>query len=306
MKILILGGSGFVSGTLTKMALEQKHEVWCVTRGNRPLSPDVHPVIADRNDVPAFKKALQETNTRFDCVLDCICFNAEQAEAALTILPEFTDRVVVISTDSVYHPHKKTIPQTEDEYADIYLDDGSYGANKRKMEQVYLADAGKRLTYTIFRPGHIFGEGSKLGAFPELTRRDDIIDIMDREEPLPLVGGGKYLIQAIYAGDLCACMLAAMKNEKTYNKVFCIGGPDIVPNAKYYFTLGRILNRPVTIKEIPEEGYLEAHPQYSGHLCPRAYDLTRLKEAGLPLPATTLEEGLRRQVAYILRQRAQE
>lgn len=35
MKLLILGGSGFVSGRLAQIATAQGHEVWCVTRGNR-------------------------------------------------------------------------------------------------------------------------------------------------------------------------------------------------------------------------------------------------------------------------------
>lgn len=31
MKLLILGGSGFVSGRLAQIATAQGHEVWCVT-----------------------------------------------------------------------------------------------------------------------------------------------------------------------------------------------------------------------------------------------------------------------------------
>ena len=41
MKLLILGGSGFVSGRLAQIAAAQGHEVWCVTRGNRPIPEDV-------------------------------------------------------------------------------------------------------------------------------------------------------------------------------------------------------------------------------------------------------------------------
>ena len=53
------------------------------------------------------------------------------------------------------------------------------------------------------------------------------------------------------------------------------------------------------IEAIPEEGYLAAHPECSGHLCHRAYSLEKLRRTGIPLPDTSLEEGLRRQVAWL-------
>ncbi|MBO2516988.1 MAG: NAD-dependent dehydratase [Clostridiales bacterium] len=294
MRLLILGGSGFVSGCLTEKALKAGHEVWCVTRGNKPLRNGVHSVIADRNDGDALRTALKKTGVCFDAVLDCICFNAEQAETSLRVLPAFSKRIVVVSTDSVYHPFHKAVPQNED--ASVYLADGGYGARKREMEEVFIRDGGKRMRYTLFRPGHIFGFGSKLGCYPEVSRRDDTVDLIRAGKPLPLVGGGEFLIHPVYAGDLCDCMLAAVDNEKTFDRIFCIGGPDIIPNAEYYRILGRLLGTEVTIGTIPLEGYLDAHPECSGHLCHRAYDLTRLKEAGLPLPSTHLEDGLREQL----------
>ncbi len=294
MNILVLGGSGFVSGYMIRLLNEKGHDITCVTRGSRPLPSFVHPVQADRSDAAALRTALEKEGRQYDAVMDCICYNADQAKTALDVLPAFTKRIIVISTDSVYHPYHKSVPQNED--ADIYLTDGSYGAKKREMEEVYLSPEGKKLVWTIFRPGHIFGTGSKLGCYPELTRRDDLIDIIAKEEPLPLVGGGKYLIHPIYAGDLVRVMLDAVCNEKTFGKLFCIGGPDVIENAEYYRILGRLTGHTVTIRDIPLDGYLEAHPEYSGHLCHRSYDLSRLASTGIRLPDTHLEDGLKRQL----------
>jgi hypothetical protein len=55
----------------------------------------------------------------------------------------------------------------------------------------------------------------------------------------------------------------------------------------------------VTIETISLEGYLEAHPQFSGHLCNRCYDMTKLRNAGICVPATSMEAGLREQVAWL-------
>ena len=114
-----------------------------------------------------------------------------------------------------------------------------------------------------------------------------------------LVGGGEFLIHPIYVDDLSNALLDCIDNPKTYREIFCIGGVDTVTNAEYYRILGRLTGHPVMIREIPLTGYLEAHPQYSGHLCHRSYDLTKLRSAGVCMPQVTLEEGLRRQIAWL-------
>ena len=50
-KILIVGGSGFLSGTLAQRAVSRDNKVWTVTRGQRPLPTGSTNLIADRHDV---------------------------------------------------------------------------------------------------------------------------------------------------------------------------------------------------------------------------------------------------------------
>ena len=294
MRLLIFGGSGFVSKRLAEMALADGNDVWCVTRGTRELPADIHPLIADRNDISALDTVLNASGTRWDACLDCICFNADQARADLLVLKERADRLVVISTDSVYHPDHKSVPQNED--ADAYMDDGGYGALKRQMELVFLEDAGETIPFTLFRPGHIFGPGSLLGCYPMHSRQKELPDLIRNDCELTLVSGDEFLIQPIYVDDLCRVMLDSLSLNTTLNRVFCIGGPDVITNAEYFRILGELLGHPVKIRDLPTEGFLEANPQFSGHLCNRAYDLTALKEAGVPLPNTSLHAGLQQQI----------
>lgn len=302
MKLLILGGTGFVSGRLARIALEGGHEVWTVTRGNRPAIPGVHGLTGDVHDAASLRAALAGAGVRWDAALDCICYTADTARTDLAVLLDFTSRLVVISTDSVYHPFFKRVPQDE---TGVYLHDGGYGSSKRQMEEVFLdaaAHGNGDFCWTIFRPGHIFGPGSQLGSYPEHTRQPDLIARMRRGEPLRLVGGGKFLLHPIYVDDLCRAMLGCVDLPKARNEIFCIGGPEILTNAAYFETLGELLNTPVRIEEVPLEGYLAAHPQYSGHLCHRAYTLEKLRAAGIPLPQTSLRDGLKKQVDWLLAQ----
>ena len=294
MKLLILGGSGALSRRVAELALAQGHAVWTLTRGIHPLPDGVHALTADRSDDAAVLAALQNAAVSFDACIDCTGRTPDTARQDVAIVSRCTSRFVVVSTDSVYDPHHKTVPQ--DESNAHYLTDGGYGANKRLMEAVFEQSG---VDYTIFRPGHIFGEGFLPGCYPEQSRQRELPGHIRAGKPLRLVGGGEFLIHPIYVDDLALALLDCIANPATSRQTFCIGGIDIVTNADYYRLLGDLLGRPVTIGSIPLEGYLEAHPQYSGHLCHRAYDLTKLRTAGIRMPSTTLREGLRRQLAWL-------
>lgn len=294
MKLLILGGSGQLSGRITELALEQGHDVWTLTRGRRPLPEGIQALKADREDDASVRGAIENANTRWDACIDCTGRTPKSAKQCVEIISRYTERFVVVSTDSVYHPAFKTVPQ--DESNEHYLTDGGYGATKRLMEEVFIASD---LNYTIFRPGHIFGAGFQLGCYPEHSRQPELLDYMRSSKPLRLVGGGKFLIHPIYVDDLALALLDCIDKPAAFRQIFCIGGRDVVTNADYFRLVGRIIGCDVEIADAPVEGYLEAHPQYSGHLCHRCYDMTKLREAGIRVPCTSLEEGLRQQIAWL-------
>ncbi len=297
-KAFIIGGSGGLSGRLAVLAQEH-YEVWTLTRGKRPLPEGVTPIIADREDSAGFENAVLSQGLRFDVVFDCICMNEQHAKQDLQVLSKVTDRLVVISTDSVYDPEKKRTPQNEQ---GIFIEeqgapsDCTYAGNKRKMEHVFLHyfhESTGNLQVTLFRPGHIYGPGFLLGCFPEHSRRENLVEMIRNNEPLRLVGGGIYLTQPIFVDDLAHAMLNCVDKEKTHNEIFCIGGPEAVENKRYYEIIGELLGTTVTVTEVPLTGYVTAHPEFAGHLCHRIYDLSKIKEAGVPLPSTTLYEGMK-------------
>lgn len=302
-KALIIGGSGGLSGRLAVLAGEQ-YDVWTLTRGKRPLPAGVTPIIADREDSAGFENAVFGQNTRWDVVFDCICMNELHAEQDLQVLSKVTDRLIVVSTDSVYDTAKKRTPQNEQ---GIFVEEQgapsacSYAGNKRKMEHVFLnyfKESPGNLHVTIFRPGHIYGPGFLLGCFPEHSRQENLLQLIQQNEPLRLVGGGIYLTQPIFVDDLAHAMLNCVDKEKTYNEIFCIGGPEAVENKHYYEIIGELLGQTISVKEIPLTGYVEAHPGFAGHLCHRIYDLSKLKEAGVTLPSTSLYDGMKKTLQF--------
>ncbi|MCR4584759.1 MAG: NAD-dependent epimerase/dehydratase family protein [Lachnospiraceae bacterium] len=299
MNALIIGGSGGLSSVVAGLAMK-KYRVWTVTRGLRELPAGVIPVKADRNNPEELRRALDAQNVRWDVVFDCICMNSEHAEADLEILPKYTGRLVVVSTDSVYDGRCKRIPENEDGicvHETGAVGDCTYAGNKRRMEEVFLRDMStgmSGLKVTIFRPGHIYGPGFLLGCFPEHSRQKELPELILKGMPIRLVGRGIYIIHPIYVDDLAEAMVDCAENEKTFQQVFCIGGPEAVENRTYYEAVAECLGVGLNIEEVPLSGYPEQHPEYSGHLCHRVYDLSKLKEAGVRMPAVKLKEGIAR------------
>jgi nucleoside-diphosphate-sugar epimerase len=300
MKILVLGGSGFVSGALVRMGHARGHDVWMVTRGKKAVTEGdgVHVLLADRNDASAFATAIDAANTRWDLVIDCIGFTADHARQDLDLFANRASHLVFLSSDFVCSPLDR--PWRLDETFDRF-DTAPYGAGKRAAEELLLAYRGD-MAVTVLRPCHIYGPGSLLGCIPLHGRDPQLLERIKRRETLNLLAGGVYLQQPMFVDDLCAVAYACAGNARTRGELFFVAGPEIIESQTFYKIIGDLLGLPVTIGEAAVEPYLAANPEHRAFCCHRVYSREKAERAGLPLPATALREGLRRHVEWLLAQ----
>ncbi|NKB72611.1 MAG: NAD-dependent epimerase/dehydratase family protein [Candidatus Latescibacteria bacterium] len=297
--ILVIGGSGFVSGTLVRTALAAGHRVWTLTRGQRPGRAGATALVADRRDPDAFARAIGSAQTQWDLAVDCIGYEPEAARQDVEVLREKAAHLVFISTDFVFHPGHRTFPQPEE--SDHYLNQG-YGGKKRLCELELLAADTGAMTWTVVRPCHIYGPGSLLGCLPKHGRDADLLDRLRAGETLQLVGGGHFLQQPILAADLAELILSTEGNPSAQGQIFGAAGPDIAESRTYYQIIADLLQVELKVEELPVDQYLAAHPQSASFLCHRIYDLARLQSSGLAAPATPLVQGLRQHVESLLAQ----
>jgi nucleoside-diphosphate-sugar epimerase len=296
--ILLIGGSGFVSGTTANQALEQGHNVWAITRGKRPLAEGIIPITVDRDDREAFSNAISDLNQKWDLVIDAIGYAPEDAQQDIAVFRDKTDHLVFISTDFVFDPAQRKFPQLEE--SDHYLPD-IYGGKKRLCELEFINGDTGNMNWTVVRPCHIYGPGSKLGCLPDHGRDDNLIQHIREGKPLELVGGGHFLQQPILAKDLANLMLSCLGNPKTYGEIFQAAGPDIIESRKFYFIIADILGVPhPDIVELPVGEYLTENPGRASFCCHRIYSLDKLKAAGAPVPSTSVYEGLKEHVESLL------
>lgn len=295
-KVLVIGGSGHVSGAVVLAALATDYKVFTITRGTRPAVGCVTGLHADRHDAEAMPKVAQSiAHERFDAVIDCIGFNADDIQQDLELFGPLTDHLLFVSTDWVYEPTLRRYPQPVENSPYLSSDhDGfeSYGWGKLMAENYLREYAPAHLKYTIFRPCHIYGMPSELGCFPGHCRDAELIARLLRSETLELVDNGRLLQQPIDCNDLAQTMISAIGNTKAYNKAFNMAGPDIVESRYYYQIIADVLGVELKTANIDYDEYLQKHPHHRPFLFHRIYLQDDLQNADLHVPDIPLRSGL--------------
>ena len=304
-KVLVIGGSGHVSGAVVRAAKAADYKVFTITRGQKKAVADVVELHADRHDAAAMAKIAQSlADEKFAAVIDCIGFNADDMKQDLELFGNLTEHLLFVSTDWVYEPTLRRYPQPVEDSPYITSDrDGAeaYGWGKLMAENYLRKHAPEHLKYTSFRPCHIYGVPSELGCFPAHCRDAELISKLLRGETLQLVDNGRLLQQPIDCDDLAKCMISAVGNGKSYGKTFNMAGPDIVESREYYAIIARALGVELETEDIDFDKYLAENPAHRPFLCHRVYTLNDLKEANLYVPDTPLAEGLKKHT-LLLRQ----
>ncbi len=171
LRILILGGTGFIGPHMVRYALERGHEVTVFNRGrsNTDLFPDVENLIGDRNDdVSALAGRTWDV---------CMDNNASTGRAPWWVeltgraLLDTVDKYYFVSTRSAYAsvdavPMNAAQPTLTFETAGVDPNEESlpYGLSKAESERRVLDMYGPDRA-GIFRPGLIIGPGDRTDRF---------------------------------------------------------------------------------------------------------------------------------------------
>jgi 2'-hydroxyisoflavone reductase len=160
LRILILGGTGFIGPNQVQYALDRGHSVTLFNRGvtNSTLFPNVPRLIGDRN-LPDGHKALE--SGEWDVVIDNPTANPKWVRDAGRALKGRTKHYIFVSTISVFADVSTPIDESgtllPPADIDATFDPKTYGQNKVRSELEARTQFGDRLT--IVRPGLIVGPG---------------------------------------------------------------------------------------------------------------------------------------------------
>jgi nucleoside-diphosphate-sugar epimerase len=216
--ILIIGGSQNMGYKLVLRLLEAGHRVTVLNRGMRPdsLPAGVHRLRADRTDIQQMRRALLAK--QFDVVVDFVMFNERDAQAAVELFANNTDRYIMISSGQVYLVREGIErPYKESEFAGRLLpapkantfayEEWSYGMNKRLAEDVFInAHADSGFPFTSVRLPMVNSERDPfLRLYNYILRLKDGHPILIPETP-------NYPLRHVYANDVVQALFDMMEN----------------------------------------------------------------------------------------------
>jgi 2'-hydroxyisoflavone reductase len=265
IRLLILGGTGFIGPHQVKYAVERGHDVTIFNRGSTPdMFPGVTELIGDRAkpDLSALE------GKRWDAVIDNSAARGDAPEwvrDAATLLRDQTDQYLFISTRSVFRD-LSGVPATVD--APTYTPETTpnwspgetrpYGLAKAEAERMAWQHFGRERV-TVVRPGLIVGPGDDTDRFTYWpVRIDRGGEILAPGRPL------EDRIQIIDVRDLCEWCVRLCE-ERTYGTFMGVGPENGRSISEVLYGIAAVTTKPLSWTWVPLE-FLQQHEvrPYSG------------------------------------------
>ena len=277
MKILVTGGTVFVSRAMAEYFAAAGHDVCVLNRGSRAQSDGVRHLCHDRH-----APGLDLRAEAFDAVIDVTAYNAGDVDALLDAVGE-APRYVLISSSAVY---PQTLPQPFREAmpvgANVHW--GAYGTDKIAAEERLLARCPQA---DIIRPPYLYGPGN------EVYREAFVFECAQADRPFFLPGDGAMPLQFFHVRDLCRLterVLAAAPMGRILN----CGNPGTVTVREWvemcYAAVGKA---PVFVPvddSVPQRSYFP--------FLKYAYELDVTRQGAFLTELTPLDEGLAESYAW--------
>lgn len=213
MRILIMGGTRFIGVYLTKILVEQGHEVVLFNRGNKPAPVEgVKEIHGDRTDASQIKEKLSSEN--FDAIFDNNGRERSDTQPLADIFKGKVKHFIYMSSAGVYLKTDQ-LPHIEDDAID------PKSRHKGKFEtETYLQEQG--LPFTSIRPTYIYGPQN----YNDLEAW--FFDRIVRDRPIPIPGNGLHITQLGHCKDLANAMAAVLGNEKAIGQIYNVSGERFV------------------------------------------------------------------------------
>ncbi|MCH4887864.1 NAD-dependent epimerase/dehydratase family protein [Acidaminobacter sp. JC074] len=281
MKVLIMGGTSFVSKVVAMTGIDKGYTVDIFTRGSHPLDyKGIHEhIIGDRRNPHDLKKL----TGAYDYVIDVTPYFEKDVQMLLDAIDTSNlKRFVMCSTGSVYInlEQGKTIYEDHPRGKDpVYPND--YGYNKYLAEEYLLKH---QVPVTIFRPTYIYGE------FNDIYRDAYLFESIKKGEIISLED--KCHVQFIYVHDLAQVFYSCLDNKASINKAYNLAHEDKINWTRWIKAGERAVGNNAVIKRITDDEAFSNGQKFPFANIDLFFDTSSLKIDGLFVPNTSLEDGL--------------
>lgn len=276
-KILVTGGTVFVSKYVTEYYVNQGDEVYVLNRGHKKQPQGVKFIEADRHELGSVLK-----DKVFDVVLDVTAYTKTDVTDLLDALGDFKD-YIFISSSAVY-PETAKQPFVEEEKTALNKFWGDYGTNKIEAEQELL----KRVPQAyVLRPPYLYGEGNNV------YREAFVFECALKNRKFYLPKDGKMKLQFFHVDDLCR-MIDALLAKKPAQHIFNVGNEEMISIKDWVTLCYEIAGKTpefVSVTKEPEQRNYFSFYDYE-------YQLDIAKQKQILKETMPLKEGLKRAFAW--------
>lgn len=299
-RIVIVGGTGNISVSITRLLVEKGYDVTCFNRGVTKAEeiPDcVHIITGDRWDRPAFEKAMQEG--AFDYAIDMICFDAEDAKSDIRAF-RGVKQMIYTSTTCVFGVEYDYLPVAEDHPQRPIT---QYGKGKSEAEKAFMEAYEKEgFPITIIRPSSTYGNQS--GMVGNVCETNLWIDRIRKGKPLLLCGNGTTPHQLLHVEDAAKAYVGALGKKHCIGQSYNMVREGYIEWRNYYKIGMKVLGKEVEMVCVPLEALEKLGYEGRGFTTDifgynTIYDHHKIyRDIPEFRPSISLEDGMRGVIAY--------
>ena len=210
-KILITGGTIFVSKYIAEHFVHRGDDVFVLNRNTHPQVHGVNLIQADKNTV-----CEQLKHHHFDLVIAVNIYTEKEMKNLLDGLSDIQD-FIFISSSAVY-PETSPLPFRESLPVGHNAIWGDYGENKIKAENYLIQKVPEAY---ILRPPYFYGK------YQNLYREGFVFDCAVQKMPFYIPKDGKMKLQFYNVRDLCR-FIDTLMIQKPAQHIFNVGNKQLI------------------------------------------------------------------------------
>lgn len=299
MKVLFIGGTGNISTTVSRRALNQGIDLHLLNRGNRIQVPGAKLIQADINNTSQVNGVLKDQE--WDVVVNWISFTPEEIERDIQLFQGRTKQYVFISSASAYQKPPSNYVITES--TPLINPFWKYSQDKIACETRLMEEFDRNgFPVTIVRPSHTYDTVIPVvyGGWQEYT----IIDRLKTGRKIIIHGDGTSLWTLTHADDFALGFCGLLGNGKAVGEAYHITSDEALSWNQIYQAVADAASCKMKAAHIASDFIIKLFPDEAGKLWgdkaeSAVFDNSKIK-ALIPEYKATIpfREGIKRTLAW--------
>ncbi len=310
MRILVVGGTGFIGRHVVERLTGMGHEVVLFHRGltEAGVPNGVRHIVGDRTNLPSYKTEFDALGP--DVVLDTVAYSEKDAREVMGVFGGIAGRIVALSSMDVYRAYGRIrgdepgppdpVPLTEDAplrekfYPYRGMVEGMEDYEKILVERAVMGSPD--LPGTVLRLPMVYGPADRQHRlFPYLKRMDD-----ERTAILLHQGFARLRATRGYVENIAAAIALTVTSKRAAGRVYNVGEVEAMPEAEWVQLIGKAAGWKGNVLEVSQEllpDHLKMRMKFPANQ-DWVVDTTRIRRELGYREAVPRNEALRRTVAW--------